>query len=71
MNVLMISPGFPKEMQYFTRGLAAVGANVVGLGDQHESQLPEEARRALSATHRYSKSMGIFRVLRIFSISGK
>ena len=24
MNVLMISPGFPNEMQYFTRGLAAV-----------------------------------------------
>jgi biotin carboxylase len=49
MNVLMISPGFPKEMQYFTRGLAAVGANVIGLGDQQESQLPEEARKALSA----------------------
>lgn len=49
MNVLMISPGFPKEMQHFTRGLAAVGARVVGLGDQPESQLPETARRALSA----------------------
>lgn len=49
MNVLMISPGFPKEMQYFTRGLASVGATVVGLGDQPESQLPEEARKALSA----------------------
>jgi len=49
VNVLMISPGFPKEMQHFTRGLAAVGARVVGLGDQPESQLPETARRALSA----------------------
>ncbi|MEQ9397571.1 MAG: ATP-grasp domain-containing protein [Longimicrobiales bacterium] len=49
MNVLMISPGFPKEMQYFTRGLAAVGANVVGLGDQPESQLPAAARKALAA----------------------
>jgi hypothetical protein len=49
MNVLMISPGFPKEMQYFTRGLATVGARVVGLGDQPESQLPETAREALSA----------------------
>lgn len=49
MNVLMISPGFPKEMQYFTRGLAAVGAKVIGLGDQQEGQLPEEARKALSA----------------------
>jgi formate-dependent phosphoribosylglycinamide formyltransferase (GAR transformylase) len=55
MNVLMISPGFPKEMQYFTRGLAAVGATVIGLGDQQESQLPEEARKALSA-HLYVSS---------------
>ena len=29
MNVLMISPGFPKEMQYFTRGLATVGARPI------------------------------------------
>ncbi|HSG47315.1 MAG TPA: ATP-grasp domain-containing protein, partial [Longimicrobiales bacterium] len=49
MNVLMISPGFPREMAYFTRGLAAVGANVIGLGDQQESQLPDEARQAISA----------------------
>jgi len=49
MNVLMISPGFPKEMQYFTRGLAQVGARVVGLGDQPEDQLPQVAREALSA----------------------
>jgi len=49
VNVLMISPGFPKEMQYFTRGLSTVGARVVGLGDQPESQLPETARGALSA----------------------
>ncbi len=49
MNVLMISPGFPKEMQFFTRGLANVGAKVIGLGDQPESQLPEVARQSLSA----------------------
>lgn len=49
MNVLMISPGFPKEMQYFTRGLASQGAQVVGLGDQPEGQLPDVARQALAA----------------------
>jgi formate-dependent phosphoribosylglycinamide formyltransferase (GAR transformylase) len=49
MNVLMISPGFPKEMQYFTRGLASVGARVIGIGDQSEGALPDEARRHLSA----------------------
>ncbi|MEZ4417777.1 MAG: ATP-grasp domain-containing protein [Gemmatimonadota bacterium] len=49
MNVLMISPGFPNEMQFFTRGLARVGAQVIGLGDQSESALPENARASLAA----------------------
>lgn len=48
MNVLMFSPGFPREMRYFTRGLAEVGANVIGLGDQPESALEEPARSAVS-----------------------
>jgi biotin carboxylase len=49
MNVLMISPGFPREMRYFTRGLAEVGAKVVGLGDQPQAALEEPARSSLSA----------------------
>ncbi len=49
MNVLMISPGFPKEMRFFTQGLAATGARVVGLGDQPQEQLPEAAASALAA----------------------
>jgi formate-dependent phosphoribosylglycinamide formyltransferase (GAR transformylase) len=49
MNVLMFSPGFPGEMPYFTRGLKRVGANVIGLGDQPQSALPEVARESLSA----------------------
>jgi formate-dependent phosphoribosylglycinamide formyltransferase (GAR transformylase) len=48
MNVLMISPGFPAEMAFFTRGLAAVGAHVVGVGDQPAHALPEGARHALA-----------------------
>ena len=48
MNVLMISPGYPTEMPYFTRGLARVGANVYGVSDQAESDLPREARESLS-----------------------
>jgi len=47
MNVLMISPGFPAEMPLFTRGLAAVGARVIGLGDQPDHTLPPVARRAV------------------------
>ena len=49
MNVLVISPGHPSEMQYFTRGLASVGARVLGVGDQPESHLPEITRANLTA----------------------
>lgn len=49
MNVLMISPGFPVEQPYFTRGLARQGVQVIGLGDQPESALPPLAREALAA----------------------
>jgi hypothetical protein len=48
MRVLLISPGYPGEMPYFARGLAAVGAEVVGVGDQPAGALPEMARHALA-----------------------
>jgi hypothetical protein len=44
LNVLMVSPGYPAEMPYFTRGLALVGARVIGLGDQPKEMLPPVAR---------------------------
>ena len=47
-NVVMLSPGYPMEMAYFTRGLAAVGATVIGVGDQPSHALPEPARSALA-----------------------
>jgi biotin carboxylase len=50
MNVLFLSPGFPVEMPFFVRGLAEVGARVVGLGDQPEGMLAPPVRAAL---HRY------------------
>jgi biotin carboxylase len=48
MNVLMISPGYPGEMAFFTRGLAAAGASVIGIGDQPVPALPAIARDALA-----------------------
>ena len=48
MNVVMLSPGYPAEMAYFTRGLASVGARVIGVGDQPPHALPEVARQALA-----------------------
>ena len=37
MNVLMLSPGYPPEMPRFALGLRAVGARVIGMGDQPAS----------------------------------
>ena len=45
---LFVSPGYPTEMNFFVRGLAACGVKVVGVGDQPAQALPEIARRALS-----------------------
>ncbi len=48
MNVVYLSPGFPAEMPLFVRGLARVGAKVLGVGDQPASALPTDAREALA-----------------------
>jgi len=47
MNVLMISPGYPAEMAFFTRGLGLAGAGVIGLGDQSPEALPPPAKEAM------------------------
>ena len=47
-SVLMLSPGFPEDLRYFTCGLAAVGARVYGVGDQPLQALPESVRTALT-----------------------
>src|SRR5262245_35859681 len=49
MNVILISPGFPPEMPFFTRGLRQVGAQVIGVGDQPEGNLPPMTRESLAA----------------------
>ncbi|HEY7007965.1 MAG TPA: hypothetical protein VH395_03435 [Jatrophihabitantaceae bacterium] len=48
MNVVMISPGYPAEMAFFTRGLAATGATVIGVGDQPQTALNPVARDAVT-----------------------
>ncbi|MEL7060371.1 MAG: ATP-grasp domain-containing protein [Acidobacteriota bacterium] len=47
-RVLFFPCGFPAEMPFFARGLAAVGARVVGLGDAPVPALPQVTRHALS-----------------------
>jgi hypothetical protein len=49
VKVLLLSPGYPADMPLFTRGLAEVGARVLGVGDQPAAALPEPARGSLAA----------------------
>ncbi len=56
VKVLMFSPGFPGDMPLFTRGLAEVGAEVYGIGDQAPGSLQPEVRAAL-ADYRQVRSL--------------
>ena len=47
-KVLFLSPAYPAEMPHFTRGLAEVGAAIVGVGEGPKEMLPDMVRRALT-----------------------
>jgi biotin carboxylase len=48
MNVVFLAPAYPPEMQQYTRGLAEVGANVLGVGDTHPGALPPALKNHLA-----------------------
>ncbi|MBL8617605.1 MAG: ATP-grasp domain-containing protein [Deltaproteobacteria bacterium] len=48
MRVVFLSPGYPAEMPEFVRGLAEVGAQVIGVGEGPAAGLPEKSRKALA-----------------------
>jgi formate-dependent phosphoribosylglycinamide formyltransferase (GAR transformylase) len=48
MDVLFLSPAYPPEMHQFTRGLAEVGARVLGVGDTPRESLPASLRGHLA-----------------------
>lgn len=48
MNVIFLSPAYPPEMPHYVRGLAEVGANVIGVGDSPAAMLPMGVRRHLA-----------------------
>lgn len=48
VRVVFLSPSYPAEMVHFTRGLAEVGVEVLGVGDTHKDALPATVRRDLS-----------------------
>ncbi|MFN2400711.1 MAG: acetyl-CoA carboxylase biotin carboxylase subunit family protein [Gemmatimonadaceae bacterium] len=47
MNVLLLQPGYPTEIPFFTRGLEVNGATVYGVGDQPEHDLPKLVRDSI------------------------
>jgi formate-dependent phosphoribosylglycinamide formyltransferase (GAR transformylase) len=48
VNILFLSPAYPPEMQQFTRGLAEVGASVLGVGDTPARALAPQVKAALT-----------------------
>jgi biotin carboxylase len=48
MRVVFLAPAYPPEMIQYTRGLAEVGAQVYGVADTPEGNLPPDVRRYLS-----------------------
>lgn len=48
MKVAFIAPNYPAEQVQFTRGLAEVGATVIGIGNGAKSHLPDLVKRSLS-----------------------
>ena len=52
MNIIFVEPGFPANQRRFALALAAVGANVVGIGESEEWMLDDELRDALAGYYR-------------------
>ncbi len=48
MRVVFLSPTYPPEMQQYTRGLAEVGAEVLGVGDTPRAALPQHLKPYLA-----------------------
>lgn len=48
MKVVFLAPGYPPEMQQYTRGLAEVGASVYGVGDAPLASLPGSLKAHLT-----------------------
>ena len=52
MNIIFVEPGFPANQRRFALALAAVGANVVGIGESEEWMLDDELRDAMAGDYR-------------------
>ena len=54
MNIVLVEPSFPQNQRRFVQALAAVGANVIGVGEASESELGDELRGQLGAYYQVS-----------------
>ena len=52
MNIVFVEPGFPANQRRFALALAAVGANVIGIGEADEYTLDDELRSAMSGYYK-------------------
>ncbi|MDY2711777.1 MAG: carbamoylphosphate synthase large subunit, partial [Candidatus Faecivivens sp.] len=48
MNVIFISPGFPRNYEYFCAALAENGATVLGIGDEPYDELSGSLKASLT-----------------------
>jgi formate-dependent phosphoribosylglycinamide formyltransferase (GAR transformylase) len=51
VNIVFVEPAFPNNQREFVRGLAAVGANVIGVGERPADWLDDELRSWMSHYH--------------------
>ena len=51
MNVIFVEPAFPANQRQFVRGLAEVGATVIGIGERPGDWLDDELRGWLQHYH--------------------
>ncbi len=51
MNVIFVEPAFPANQRQFVRGLAAVGATVIGIGERPGDWLDDELRGWMQHYH--------------------
>jgi hypothetical protein len=59
MNVVFIEPAFPPTQRHFVRALAAVGANVIGIGERPGDWLDDELRSWMSHYHQVSSVIDV------------
>ena len=51
VNVVFVEPSFPPTQRNFVRGLAEVGATVIGIGESHTDALDDQLKSWMTHYH--------------------